>query len=122
MIINIGNDIIEISRIKANLEKYGQKFLDRIFLPEEQAYCLKFQDPSARLAGRFAAKEAVAKALGTGFSKELSFLDISIQNGPRGNPLVLLSSAVMEHFGNPNILISISHCKEYATAVALLMD
>lgn len=122
MITNIGNDIIEISRIKTNLERYGQKFLDRIYSPEEQEYCLKFHEPAPRLAGRFAAKEAVSKALGTGFGEDLSWLDITIQNEPRGNPIVILSHRANLHFDNPTLLISISHCKEYATAVALLLS
>lgn len=122
MIRNIGNDIIEISRIKANIEKYGQKFLDKIFNPEEQHYCHLFHDPSARFAGRFAAKEAISKALGTGFGKELSFLDITITNDDKGSPIVSLSSEAKKLFDDPKIMISISHCKEYATAVAIVCD
>ena len=121
MIINVGNDIIEVSRIRANLEQYGQRFLDRIFTQEEQAYCCQFQDRAPRLAGRFAAKEAISKALGTGFGKDLSWLDISIQNEFRGNPIVILSHRANLHFDSPRVIISISHCKEYATAVALLL-
>jgi len=122
VINSIGNDIIEVARIKAILEKYGQKFLDRIFSKEEQAYCLSFDDPSPRLAGRFAAKEAISKALGTGFGEELSWLDITIRNAPRGSPIVILSTKAALHFDSPQILVSISHCKEYATAVAILIN
>lgn len=121
MIQNIGNDIIEISRIQANFERYGVKFLERIFTPEEQTYCLRFNHPAPHLAGRFAAKEATAKALGCGIGTDLSWLDISIQNSEKGSPFVLLSTRADLKFNHPNILISISHCREYATAVAIYL-
>lgn len=120
MITGIGNDIIEIKRIRDNLERYGQRFLDRIFTAEEQHYCLHFKDPAPHLAGRFAAKEAISKALGVGIGAELSWLDISIGKSAKGAPVVVLSTEAKLRFQNPQILLSISHCKEYATAIAIL--
>jgi len=120
-ILGIGNDIIEIERIRKALEAHGKRFIDRLFTIREQAYCLKYKDPTARFAGRFAAKEAVAKALGSGFGKYLSWLDIEILNDDNGKPEVHFSSAIQKDFNNPKVLISISHCKSYATAVALLL-
>jgi holo-[acyl-carrier protein] synthase len=114
----IGSDIIEISRIKNAYEKHGKKFLDRVFTQNEQNYCLSFKAPQERLAVRFAAKEAVAKALGVGFGKDLSFLDIEIINLPSGKPEVILSSHLS--FSFTSIHLSLSHCKEYALAVAFI--
>lgn len=121
MVQNLGNDIIEVSRIQANFEKYGQRFLDRIFNLEEQEYCLRFKDPAPHLAGRFAAKEAIAKALGTGLGSKLSWLDITVKNNEQGAPTVHLSTRAKFLFNNPKILISISHCREYASAVAIIV-
>lgn len=119
MFEGIGNDIIEVERVNKAVQRYGQKFLDRLFSKAEQNYCLKHRDAERHFAGRFAAKEAIAKALGTGFGHHLHWLDIEIANDPSGKPIVLLSEAARMHFRNPKIHISISHCKAYATAVAL---
>src|SRR5438132_589933 len=119
MILGIGNDIVEIERIKAILVRYPQRFLQRILTPFEQEYCLKFKEPAIHLAGRFAAKEAISKALGTGFSQGLSWLDIEIRNDAKGKPVVFFSSFAKEMFGDLNLNISISHCAQFATSVAI---
>lgn len=119
MFEGIGNDIIEVERIGKAIQRYGQKFLDRLFTQAEQAYCLKHRDSERHFAGRFAAKEAIAKALGTGFGTSLHWLDIEITNAPSGKPIVILSELAKERFKNPKIYLSISHCKSCATAVAL---
>jgi len=115
----LGHDMIEISRVQRLIERYGQKFLDRLFTPEEQAYCLSKR--AERVAGRFAAKEAVSKALGTGFREEVTWKGISILPGNDGQPVVTLSDDIMKRFDDPQISLSISHCKEYASAVAILV-
>ncbi len=115
----LGSDIIEIERIEASIHRYGSKFLDRIFTDTEQAYCLRHRDSARHFAGRFAAKEAVVKALGTGISQTISWLDIDIINDPQGKPEVKLSSKAKEYFGDIIIQVSISHCKAYAMAVAV---
>lgn len=116
----IGCDIIEVDRIAQVLERHGPSFLAKTFTPTEQAYCLK-HNPSARhFAGRFAAKEAIAKALGCGFGEKLAFLDIEIVNDDAGKPLVKLSPDSQIRFDHPKILISISHAKNYATAFAVV--
>ncbi len=99
MILGIGNDIIGIDRIRAVLIRYPERFLNRIFTLDEQKYCLKYRDPAPRLAGRFAAKEAIVKALGTGFSQGLSWLDIEIHNDLTGKPVVSFSNFAKEIFG-----------------------
>ncbi len=119
MILGIGNDIVEIDRIKAILTRYPQRFLNRIFTPHEQDYCLKRKEPALHLAARFAAKEAVVKALGTGFSQGLSWLDIEVRNDSKGKPIVFFSSLAKELFGDLTLHISISHCHQYATAFAI---
>jgi holo-[acyl-carrier protein] synthase len=119
MILGIGNDIIEIDRIASNMKRYQQRFLDRVFTQAEQAYCLAKKDPAIHFAGRWAAKEAVAKALGTGFKLGLTWLDIEILNDEHGKPSVFISSSWKETLKEPALWISISHCRHYATAMAI---
>ncbi|WP_075882779.1 holo-ACP synthase [Candidatus Protochlamydia sp. W-9] len=119
MTLGIGNDIIEIERIQANIKKYGQRFLNRVFTKNEQIYCLNRKMPALHLAGRFAAKEAVVKALGTGFSQGISWLDVEILNDANGKPYVSISPLLTQLFSSPKLLISISHCHHYATAFAV---
>ena len=115
----IGNDIIEISRIRNSLSRYQQHFLNKIYTPAEQEYCFKRQDPAPGLAGRFAAKEAIAKALGSGIGAKLSWLDIEVLSSSEGKPYVVFSSKVNNIFDSPQVLITISHCREYAVATAI---
>lgn len=116
----IGCDIIEIDRVGEVLKRHPESFLNKTFTPTEQAYCLGRNPPERHFAGRFAAKEAIAKALGCGFGKDLSFLDIEVSNDILGKPMATLSDKAKDHFGHPEILLSISHCKLYANAVALI--
>ncbi|HSX12015.1 MAG TPA: holo-ACP synthase [Rhabdochlamydiaceae bacterium] len=118
-ILGVGNDIIEIDRIRDSIKAHGRRFLDRIFTPKEQEYCLNHQDSAPRFAGRFAAKEAIAKALGTGFGEQLSWLDIEILANGEGRPMATLSERLNAKFHHPTISLSISHCKSYVTAVAI---
>lgn len=118
-VLGIGNDIVEINRIRNVFRRHPARFLSRLLTPNEQAYCLKCKDPAGRLASRFAAKEAVAKAMGTGFGQFLSWLDIEITHDASGKPQVLLSKPLLEKYPNTLFHLSISHCREYATAVAV---
>lgn len=119
MILGIGNDIVEIERIRNVLERHYDKFLNRIFTPYEIEYCQKFSDPATRFAGRFVGKEAVSKALGTGFIKGVSWLDIEIRHDEKMKPVVLLSPSIISICGELEMLVSISHCHSYATATAI---
>lgn len=112
----IGIDIIEIERLKKSFSRKGQAFLDKIFTDKEKKYCFKFKDYIPHFAARFAAKEAVAKAFGLGFGKDLTFLDIEIFNDIKGKPQINLSQRIKNKFKFENILISLSHSKEYAIA------
>lgn len=116
----IGTDIIETVRIRDALSEHGKRFLDRLFTPSEQEYCQRYADPVPHYAGRFAAKEAIVKAIGT--SKDLSWREIEIINDRNGKPLVYLSPKLSLLFPSNKILLSISHCYEYATATAIVCD
>lgn len=120
MIYGIGTDIIEVKRIEQAIQRSGQRFLDRLFCEEEQLYCKRHHDDARHFAGRFAAKEAIVKALGTGFRDGINWLDIIISNDQHGKPIATLSSKLQQMFNSPNLLISISHCREYATAFAVV--
>ncbi len=115
----LGNDIIEIDRIRQSIERHGQHFLDRLFTPKEQEHCLQFKDSAPHFAGRFAAKEAIAKALGTGIGTELSWHDFEVLGNEHGKPDVHFAPAAKKRFDDPQILVSISHCSTHATAVAV---
>lgn len=115
----LGNDIIEISRMRQSVERHGIHFLNRLFTQREQDYCYRFQDPIPHFAGRFAAKEAIVKALGTGFGKQVGWHDIEILSDDHGKPVVHSSAHLKSEFRNPQLLVSISHSNEHATAVAL---
>lgn len=115
----IGTDIIEVARIRANLEKYGSKFLEKILTEKEREHCKTIKDPAGHVAGRFAAKEAVVKALGKGFGDELSFHDVEILNDLSGKPQVYLSQRSLTIFDHPQLWLSISHCKSHAVAMVV---
>jgi len=119
LIKGIGSDIIEIERIKRSISKHGQKFLEKLFTAKEIDYCLQHKLLQRHFAGRFAAKEAIAKALGTGIGKHLEWQDIEILNNTLGKPEVFLSKKAYQAFDHPKLLLSISHCKLYATATAI---
>ena len=114
----LGNDIIEIDRIKKAIDLHGEIFLKRLFTEKEIKYCQKHKNNQERFAGRFAAKEAIIKALkGGGFEKKLSFLDIEILNEENGKPYVKFLKDIPG-----KILLTISHCKKMACAVAIFFN
>lgn len=119
MIRGIGSDIIEVDRIQAAMNRHGERFLQRIFSAEEIRYCSSHQDAARHFAGRFAAKEAIVKALGTGFRQGVTWQDIEILNDRLGKPEVILTARLLELCGNAPIMVTISHCKQYATATAI---
>jgi holo-[acyl-carrier protein] synthase len=121
MFLGLGNDIIENERIAMAIQRHGQRFLDRIFTAQEQDYCSKHRSVE-RYAGRFAAKEAISKALGTGISEGINWLDIEILNDENGKPIVRLSHALQQKLTQTTIHLSISHCRNYTTAVAIWED
>jgi len=116
----VGNDIIEIKRIRKTITRYGMHFYKKILTERELTYCLNHIDPAIPVAGRFSAKEAIAKAIGTGFGTFLSFRDIEILNNKMGRPYPKFSDSFNKTFNTPHIVLSISHCKEYATTIAII--
>lgn len=118
MILGIGTDIVEIERIQEVLSRHGKRFLHRILTLKEQE-CAHGAQTTQFLAGRFAAKEAISKALGTGISDGVAWTDIEILNDELGKPVVMLAEHVRERFQNPQIDVSISHSKLYAIAFAI---
>ena len=90
MILGNGIDIIEVARIASSFEKFGEKFVNRILLPDEIVYCLSHRNPAPFLAVRFAAKEAISKAFGTGIGAALGWQDMEIRREESGKPYVVL--------------------------------
>jgi holo-[acyl-carrier protein] synthase len=119
-LLGLGTDIIEIERIRRSLERHGDDFLNRIFTKKEQEYCRQYKDPTPHFAGRFSAKEAIAKALGTGLGASLGWCDLEILPDEKGRPVVHLSKEAEARFSKPKILVSISHCTTHAMATAAL--
>ena len=115
-ILGIGHDLIEIERIKKVHERHGEHFLNRVFTSVEISYCLSFKNPYPSLAARFAAKEAASKAFGLGIGKEIKWHDLEIKRDPRGKPYFKLSSSLLSRFPSANLLLSLSHTKEMASA------
>ena len=119
---SLGTDLIQVKRIRKALIRWGERFLNRVFTPEEIKYCRKKKLPEISLAARFAAKEAAMKALGTGLSQEVSWKDFEVTRTPRGKPEMRLSEKIKKRYGNKKILISLTHTQDYALAVALLTE
>ncbi|MEJ0088914.1 MAG: holo-ACP synthase [Limisphaerales bacterium] len=123
MILGTGIDIIEVTRIASSFEKFGERFVNRILLPDEITYCLSHKNPAPFLAVRFAAKEAISKAFGTGIGGSLGWRDMEIRRKESGEPFVLLHGKGGELFaarGAKQLLISLSHTENYAAATAIL--
>ena len=100
MILGIGNDICDICRVEKTLERFGKRFLAKVFTAEEQRKALSRAHPARTLAKRFAAKEAVSKALGTGFQNGVHLRDIGVVNAPTGRPAVVLTGGAARHLAS----------------------
>ncbi len=125
MVISLGTDLVETERIRASLQQYGERFLRRVYTEAEQRYCARKRYPEQSLAARFAAKEAGAKALGTGISRGVGWKDLEVGREPSGQPLLLLHGRAAELaavLGVRRLLLSLTHTDHYASAVVLLQD
>ena len=123
MILGVGIDIIEVARIQSSYERFGERFLNRILHPNEIAYCLSHKVPAPFLAARFAAKEAISKAFGTGIGAQLGWQDMEVGRKESGEPFVILHEAgkkLLDERKGRMVLISLSHTQEHAAAVAIL--
>ena len=123
MILGLGIDIIEVGRIEGSYAKFGERFLERILHPDEIRYCLSHRAPGPFLAVRFAAKEAISKAFGTGIGAQLGWRDMEVARKESGEPFVIMHEKgreLMTARGATALRISLSHTQNYATAVAIL--
>lgn len=124
-ILGCGVDLVEIAEIAKTLARWSRRFKNRVFLPEEQRYCDSKIPCVRHYAGRFAVKEAVAKAFGTGVGTHISWLDIEVVRDPKtGAPAVRLSSRgrqLARKRGVKHILVSLAHTRHYAVAQAILV-
>lgn len=123
MIVGLGTDIVEIARIKETLERHQASFEEHVFTETERVAGAGRKDSALYYAGRWAAKEALSKALGCGISEKCHWLDIEIYNGDKGNPRIKLSGAAAESaeaIGVSEVHVSISHEKHYASATVIL--
>jgi holo-[acyl-carrier protein] synthase len=121
-ILGIGTDIVECLRIAQMIERHGELFLQRVFTPHEIAYCQDRKSATQHFAGRWAAKESVLKAMGTGWTRGISWQDIEVRNEFGGKPQIVLEGGAREicnSMGIERVLISLSHCRHYATAYAI---
>ncbi|MGC8595660.1 MAG: holo-ACP synthase [Candidatus Kryptoniota bacterium] len=120
MVEGIGVDIVEVSRIKQSIEKYGPAFMDKIFTEEEKSYCSSKPNPYQHYAARFAAKEAFSKATATGWNSEFSWQEVQVANEESGKPFLKLSGKAAENFGKRKMFLSLSHSGDYVVAMVLL--
>jgi len=122
MIVGLGVDIAEIDRIEAAMRRHGHSFVERIFTPAEIAYCERHRNQAERFAGRFAAKEAAMKALGTGWAHGVRWVDIEVVRERGGKPTLRLSGASLEiagRLGVKNIALTITHSGNTALALVI---
>jgi holo-[acyl-carrier protein] synthase len=125
MVLGVGIDLIEVERIDAAHRRFGERFVQRVLRPDEIAYCLNHKQPAPFLAARFAAKEAIAKAFGTGIGAALGWQDMEVGKHDNGKPYVLLhgaGEALLKQRGARTVHLSLSHTSNHAVAVAILED
>jgi holo-[acyl-carrier protein] synthase len=122
-ILGTGVDIIETGRVRESVERFGDRFLNRCFWPSEVEYCRSMKFPAAHLAARFAAKEAVAKAFGTGIGAQLGWKDMEIAKRASGEPYLKLhgkGAGLARARRVKEVFVSLSHCRQYAAAHAVI--
>lgn len=120
MIQGIGIDIELISRVKSSLDRLGNAFIERIFTEEEKKYCTGKGNPPQHFAARFAAKEAFAKAIGTGWSGNFRWKDVEVTSDERGKPNLRLHHEMHDHFAGSVIHLSLSHTTDYVAAIVVI--
>ena len=123
--IGLGTDLIEIERIERSVERFGDAFLQRVFTPGEIAYCQRKRNAAESLAARFAAKEAGAKALGTGISRGVSWREFEVRRLPGQPPELHLSGRAAEiaaQLGVRKVSLSLSHSRTTSIAVVVAED
>lgn len=122
MVLGLGTDLTEVARIRRSVQRFGDRFLERIYTPAEMRYCFRKKDPAESLAARFAAKEAGAKALGTGISRGVSWQELEVRSEPSGKPGLWLSGRAAElaaGLGINRLSLSLTHTRDLALAVVV---
>src|SRR2546430_10316065 len=122
-VLGIGVDLVECARIERSLDRFGEKFLSRVFTEGEIKYSMSMKFPARHLAARFAAKEAVSKAFGTGIGKAMGWRHIDIRKKPNGEPFLVFSGSAQElatQRGVISALVNLSHTEHHAVAVIIL--
>ena len=123
MIIGSGIDLVEIGRIRRSIDRYGSRFLNRVYTKAEQAYCLRKRNAAESFAARFAAKEAGAKALGTGISYGVNWLEFEVVREPSGRPSLRFhgrAEQIAKRMGFSTVALSLTHTAELASASVVL--
>ncbi len=123
-ILGIGTDIIECLRIAQMIERHGEQFINRVYTTAEIQYCQSRKLATQHFAGRWAAKEAVLKAMGTGWRRGIGWRDVELLSTSGGKPLVILHGGARDacdNLGIAQIMVTISHCRSHATAYALAL-
>lgn len=121
-VIAQGIDLVECERIQGIWQRHGERFLDRLLTPAEAAYVQRYKNAVPSVAGRFAAKEAILKVLGTGWRGKIAWRDMEILNDRAGQPQVTLTGEckrVADGLGITRVLVSITHTEHYAAATAI---
>ena len=124
-VLGIGTDIVECLRIAQMIERHAEQFITRVYTESEIEYCSARKAATQHYAGRWAAKEAVLKALGTGWVRGISWRDVEVRNDTGGQPSIQLTGGALDvsrQRGIERVLISISHCRSHATAYALAIN
>ena len=125
MIVGTGVDLAEVPRIRATVERFGSRFVERVFTPAEIAYVQRKANKFERYAARFAAKEAGMKAIGTGWRHGVRWQDFEVSNLPSGKPTLKfhgVAAKFAERLGVRNVALSLTHTKEYGMAHVILED
>jgi holo-[acyl-carrier protein] synthase len=124
MIFGIGIDVVENARISDAIRRHGNRFIEKIYGTAEIEYCRAMKNPAPHFAARFAAKEAVSKAFGTGFAGQFGRKDVEVRSKATGEPFIVLHRGAAElakRLQIGSVLISLSHCREYAVANAIVI-
>ena len=125
MVIGVGTDLMEIARIERSVERFGESFLQRVFTPGEVEYCQRKKNAAESFAARFAAKEAGAKALGTGISRGVSWREFEVKRKPGQRPELHLSGRALQiaqALGIKRLSLSLTHSRELSMAVVIAED
>lgn len=121
-VFGIGIDLVSVERIRQAFGRHPERFRDRIFTPAETRFCEALSDKYPSYAGRFAAKEAFSKALGTGLRGAIGWREIEVRDNERSRPAIVVSGRAAELLGDRVVHLSISHLNDYATAIVIIED